>query len=188
MGCIPGNLKWLKPAQMHNHKNHYRSRVFYLIRCIWFLRLWGLFEETWLQLEWSPQWSDVKIMAKELLPIVLNCAAWDPILPSHEVLFQSDNSSVVAAIQKGSAKDSIIMHLLHSLLIVFVAHIAGVDICTADHLSRCSMHNFFSINPQASTILTPVSPLLQLQSLTTQGPDWISTTFKQLFLSIINEA
>ena len=40
-------------------------------------------------------------------------------------------------------------------------HIAGADNCTADHLSRNNMHTFFSINSQASTTPTPVSPLLQ---------------------------
>ena len=66
-------------------------------------------------------------------------------------------------------------------------HIAGVDNCTADHLSRNKVYNFFSINPQASHIPTLVGPLLQ-QLLQTPGPDWTTPTFRQLFLSIIKEA
>ena len=60
-------------------------------------------------------------MAKELLPIVLSCAIWGPVLARQRVLFQCNNSSVVAALQKGSAKDSIVMHLLCCLWF-FVAH------------------------------------------------------------------
>ena len=159
---------------------------------------WGcgaFFQGKWLQLEWPPQWSSVHIMSKELLPIVLSCVVWGPLLARHRVLFQCDNSSVIAALQKGSARDTTVMHLLRCLwffvahynIVLMSEHIAGVNNCTADHLSRYHMHNFFSINPQASPIPTPVSPLL-LQLLTPSGPDWTSATFKQLFRSIINEA
>ena len=75
----------------------------------------------WLQLEWPPQWSTVHIMSKELLPIVLSCAVKGPLLSRHKVSFQCDNSSVVAALQKDSARDSTVMHLLHCLWF-FVAH------------------------------------------------------------------
>ena len=40
-------------------------------------------------------------MAKELLPILLSTAVWGPQLQGHQVLYQCDNSSVVAAIKKG---------------------------------------------------------------------------------------
>ena len=123
-------------------------------RCIGFLGLWSLFEGRWLQLEWSKQWFTEHIMAKELLSIVLSCAVWGPTWARHKILFQCDNSSVVAALQKGSAKDNTVMHLLRCLSF-FVAHynialmsehIAGLDNCTADHLSRNNMYNFFFIN------------------------------------------
>ena len=51
---------------------------------------WGcgaFFEGRWLQLKWSPQWSEVQIMPKELLPIVLSCVVWGPILARRKVLF-----------------------------------------------------------------------------------------------------
>jgi len=90
-------------------------------------------------------------MAKELLPIVLSCATWSLLLARHKVLFQYDNSSVVAALQKGSAHNSMVMHMLHCLwffvahydIVLLPKHIAGVDNCTVDHLSRQKMHNFF---------------------------------------------
>ena len=69
-------------------------------------------------------------MAKELLPIVLSTAVWGPQLRRHQVLCQCDNSSVVAAIKKGSARDVVVMQLLHSLWF-FVAHYDIHIICEA---------------------------------------------------------
>ena len=60
-------------------------------------------------------------MAKELLSILLSTAVWGPQLQGHRVLYQCDNSSVVAAIKKGSAQDVVVMQLLCSLWF-FVAH------------------------------------------------------------------
>ena len=77
----------------------------------------------WLQLEWPPQWFTVHIMSKELLPIVLSCAVKGPLLARHKVPFQCDNSSVVAALQKDSARVSTVMHLLRCLCF-FMAHSA----------------------------------------------------------------
>ena len=75
----------------------------------------------WFQLPWDETWQHASIMAKELLPIVISTAIWGPSLSGHKVLYQCDNSSVVAAIRKGSARDTIVMHLLRSLWF-FTAH------------------------------------------------------------------
>ena len=90
-------------------------------------------------------------MAKELLPIVLSTAIWASSLARHKVLYQCDNSSVVAAICKGSARDTTVMQLLRSLwfftdhydIDLACTHIAGVANTTADHLSRNSTALFF---------------------------------------------
>ena len=63
-------------------------------------------------------------MSKELLPIVLSCAVKGPLLARHKVPFQCNSSGVVAALQKDSARDSTVMHLLHCLWF-FVAHYQG---------------------------------------------------------------
>ena len=54
-------------------------------------------------------------MAKELVPIVMGCAVWGPQFAGHTTLFQCDNLGLVVAINKGSSKDKIVMHLLRSL-------------------------------------------------------------------------
>ena len=60
-------------------------------------------------------------MAKELVPTVLSCAVWGPQMSRKSVLFQCDNTGVVAAIKKGSAKEDRVMQLLRALWF-FVAH------------------------------------------------------------------
>ena len=90
-------------------------------------------------------------MAKELFPIILSCAVWGKLLWRQKVLFQCDSSSVVTSIQKGSCKDSQVMHLLRILsffsayydIELIAAHIPGVANATADHLSRNNLLLFF---------------------------------------------
>ena len=146
----------------------------------------------WLQWEWSPTWKSIGIMAKELAPIVLSCAVWGKLLSHKRVLFQCDNQSVVAAIQKGSSKDVSAMHLLRCLWF-FVAyydiditstHIAGITNTTADHLSRNNLSSFFSLNPQALQHPTPLPPSL-LKIIALPGQDWTSETFRLQFKATI---
>ena len=54
-------------------------------------------------------------MAKELVLIVISCAVWGPLLNRQTVLLQCDNSAVVAAVQKGSAKEATVSYLLQVL-------------------------------------------------------------------------
>ena len=50
---------------------------------------WGaVFGTQWMQLAWSKEWSQLDIMAKELLPIVLACAVWGPLLSGCRVEFK----------------------------------------------------------------------------------------------------
>ena len=139
---------------------------------------WGcgaLFDKKWLQWQWPPSWSTVGIMAKELVPLLLSCAVWGPALSRRNVLFECDNSSVVAAVNKGSAKEAVVMHLLRCLwffvayydITIIAKHIPGVANSSADHLSRCHMSLFFCSNPQAdpapaqlpTALLSIISPL-----------------------------
>ena len=98
----------------------------------------------WFLLPWDETWQHATIMAKELLPIVISTAIWGPSLSGHTVLYQWGNSSVVAAIRRGSARYTIVMHLLHNPWLftahydvdLVCEHIAGVVNTTADNLSR----------------------------------------------------
>ena len=65
-------------------------------------------------------------MAKEMAPIVLTCGIWGSHLTRHSVLFECNNSSVVAMLSNGIAKDDVVMHLLW-VLWFFIAHYDRVD-------------------------------------------------------------
>ena len=133
-------------------------------------------------------------MAKELVPIVLSCAVWGPTFGHKTVIFQCNNTGVVAAIRKGSTKEELVMHLLRSLwffvahfdIAINIEHIAGAHNDTADQLSRFNMQPFFLSNPQADLLPTPL-PVELLQIVAVTGPDWTSSNFRQLFNTTINK-
>jgi len=110
------------------------------------------------------------------------------------VRFQCDNTGVVAAINKGSAKEDHVMHLLRTLwffcahfdISISIEHLAGALNCTADQLSRYNMYSFFLANPQADLLPTPLPVELQ-QIVAVTGPDWTSPAFSQLFSTTITK-
>ena len=150
--------------------------------------VWGRY---WFQWPWSDVWKEVNIMAKELMPIIISCMVWGPHLAKRKVLFQCDNKSLVMAIQKGSTKDPITMHLLCALwffvaffdIDLIIELIAGVNNCAADMLSRNNMSEFLLSRPQVSLLPMALPPPL-FQILTPQGPDWTSPSFGTLFKTI----
>ena len=157
---------------------------------------WGcgaFFNKSWFQWQWPSNWASVSIMAKELVPILLSCIVWGPVLAKHRALFQCDNLSLVAAICKGSSKDKVVMHLLRCLwffiayfdIDLSVEHIPGTVNCTADQLSRNQMQSFFLLHPQVSPLPVPLPPHL-LQLVAVQDLDWTSTGFSRIFRDIIN--
>jgi len=108
---------------------------------------WGcdaVFGTQWMHLAWSSEWSQLDIMAKELVPIVLSCVVWGPLLLGSRVEFRCDNISVVESVSKGSLRKPTVMHLLHCLWFfsayfdvkVAVSHIPGALNGAADALSR----------------------------------------------------
>ena len=74
-----------------------------------------LWDREWIQWQWYPEWLPLNIMAKELAPTVMGCAVWSPRLSKKNVLFPCDNSSVIVSINNGSARQNVVMHLLHNM-------------------------------------------------------------------------
>ena len=78
---------------------------------------WGcgaLFQHCF-QLPWDNSWLNTNIMAKELLPIILSTAIWGPKLQKSQVCYHCNDSSVVDALSKSSARDTVVMQLLRCL-------------------------------------------------------------------------
>ena len=89
---------------------------------------WGcgaFFQGQWFQLPWNESWLSANIMAKELVLIILSTAVWGPQLLRSQVCYQCDDSSVVAVLSKGSAREMIGLQLLClvEVQVVFLWHI-----------------------------------------------------------------
>ena len=127
-------------------------------------------------------------MAKELVPIIISCAVWGKSLAKKRVEFQCDNQSLVTAINKGTAKDTLVMHLLRCLwfftalfdIDITATHIAGVNNKAADMLSRNHMRRFFTVHPEALQYPTQV-PVSLVSLITPQKLDWTSLSVLHQF-------
>ena len=83
-------------------------------------------------------------MAKEHLPVILSRTICGLCLSIHKVLYRCDNFSVIAAINRGSSRDTTVKHLLCSLwffisyyhIDLVCEHMAGVVNSAVDHLFR----------------------------------------------------
>ena len=157
---------------------------------------WGcgaFFGSQWFQLPWPAEWSTVGIMAKELVPIVISCAIWGPSLTRKRTEFQCDNMSLVTAINKGSAKDTTVMHLLRCLwfftalfdIDIKATHIPGINNEAADMLSRNQSKRFLIAHPHASKFPTPL-PATLTSLIAPQQLDWTSPSFRLQFQGAVS--
>ena len=79
---------------------------------------WGcgaFYSNRWFQYCWPPEWLSLGIMAKELVPIIISSAVWGQSWAKKRIEVKCDNQSLVIAINKGTARDSLVMHLLRCL-------------------------------------------------------------------------
>ena len=149
---------------------------------------WGcgvIYENLWFQLRWPLSWQAVSIAPKELLPIVVAVVLWGPHWAGQRICCLCDNMAVVAAINKGAARDPMLAHLLRLLAFstavldihVAACHLPGVHNTSADALSRGRLQHFFYLNPQASPvptiILTELRELVFNRELSWTSPTWM---------------
>ena len=142
------------------------------------------------QLQWPNSWSDVDIVVKELVPVVIAAALWGRHWYRAHVCFHIDNEAVVGIIQRQSGRSSVIQHLLrcfyfYSALFQFTytaVHISGESNTAADALSRDRFTLFLSLYPQAARVHIP-QPVMEM--LITRQPDWGSPDWTGLFVSTL---
>ena len=147
-----------------------------------------MFNNLWFQLQWFTDWKPVDIMAKELVPIVLSCAIWGPLLPRKKQEFKCDNQGLVDAINKGSSKEPVVLHLLRYLwffsaffeITIRADHIPGVLNTAADKFSRNQVAQFLCSYPNASHIPTKI-PISLLRIVSPVRLDWTSRAFTRHF-------
>ena len=152
----------------------------------WWCGAW--FAGRWFQYQWPDDYATVGIMAKELVPILFSCVAWGSTLSRQRIEFKCDNLALVEAINKGSSKETQVMHLLRCLwfftayfdVSINASHLPGVLNTSADMLSRNQVHQFFQLHPEVSHDPTPLPPSLQ-ELISPCQLDWTSATFIKLF-------
>ena len=140
----------------------------------------------WFQICWPPSWAEVDIAAKEMVPVVAAAAVWGRGWCRHQVTFHSDNAAVVSVIQRRSAKDPLLLHLLRCLYFYAAyyqfsycaSHVPGVDNVAADALSRNNMSLFSSLIPQGTQTLLSQGVL---EFLIIHPPNWGSQDWITLF-------
>ena len=138
---------------------------------------WG---KAWLQLEWSKEWSERSIAAKELVPIVLACAVWGKQWQGKRVLIWCDNLAMVQIIRGLASRDPLLMHLLRLLYFFMAAHsiqltanhIPGVHNTIADSLSRNFMQVFRQLLPAAHPTATEVPDTYWIDHKIWLSPSW----------------
>ena len=124
---------------------------------------------------------------------LLATAVWEPSWVNQRVLCKSDNMAVVAILNTGSAKDSLLMHLLcclffyaaHYHFSLSATHLPDRENFGTDALSHNKHIQFLSTYPQALPTPTAI-PVAIVQLAVTSRPDWTSKSWKQLFISILN--
>ena len=152
---------------------------------------WGcgaFWEEKWLQFKWPTHMHTSSIAFMELLPIFLSATVWGSRWQSCRVTCRCDNESVVAVINKGSAKDLSLSHLLrcisfyaaHYHFMLEAQHVPGHHNQIADALSRNNMLLFSSLHPQAVPVPEPI-PQEAIQMAMMTNTDWTSQTWRALF-------
>ena len=151
--------------------------------------------QRWFQLQWDLRSAPLSIAVKELIPIILACAAWGHSWQGQQVLCQCDNQVVVACLRSRTSREKGIMHLLRCLVFVEATHkcfLYPTYIDTkanhlADDLSRNNLPSFLSKVPNADPHPTPVSqPLLDL--LLDPTADWMSRHWNRRFSAIFETA
>ena len=157
---------------------------------------WGCgayMNDLWFQFEWPPEMLDCHISSKEMIPIVMAAMVWGSMWEGLSVRFHCDNSAVVALLNAGAARDNSLMHLMRCFSFVATkfnfffsaCHIRGRENVLADALSRNNLRMFLHSCPQAQREPTYLPPALQ-ELLMLSRPDWTSTAWTQLWISIFN--
>lgn len=125
----------------------------------------GFFHCKWFQLQWTQEWLLKAIMVKELIPIVISCAIWGPLLWHKSILFQCDNTGV--SYQTGQHRyltfcSNIKKSLLpttEDTLLLFVSHLAQQGPSHASikvYLSAiCNLHVSSGLHEEFAKQLTP---------------------------------
>ena len=144
--------------------------------------------QLWFQIAWPEKWKGVNIAIKEMIPVVASAALWGSTWESAQVHLNIDNQVVVAALNRGRARDPHLAHLLRCLFFYEAHfkferradHVPGKHNIAADALSRNQVKTFHFVCPQAQSTPTQV-PQQLVALLMDPSLNWRSRRWKQMF-------
>ena len=156
----------------------------------WGCRAWH--NTSWFQVPWENRAGNLSIAAKELVPIILACAAWGRFWHACRVRCKPGcGGSPAVKIKQGGQG---VMHLLRCL--VFVEAQIGCQLWEvyidthsnhlADDLSRDKLFSFLSKMSAADSQPTPTCPQL-LSLLLNPQADWVSEQWHHQFSAIFSK-
>ena len=95
----------------------------------------AFFYSYWFQHASGSEWAPINIMAKELVPIIISCAVWAPLLAHKQMQFQYDSQSLWFITATFN------IHITST-------HLPGIHNSAADMLSRDQSEEFLTTNPK----------------------------------------
>lgn len=122
----------------------------------------AFFQGEWAAERWPASWAHMDLLRNltllELFPIIVAVELWGERLRNHQVVFWSDNMSVVQVVNKQSASSPPVVSLLRFLVLkclhfnicVRARHVPGASNDIADALSRQQFCRFRTLAPMAS--------------------------------------
>ena len=122
-------------------------------------------------------------MAKELVAIVLSCAVYGSFFVDAPHCFSVTTLAWMLPSLKVLPRKKLFFVATFDIHIV-TEYIAGTNNCRADMLSRNNITRSLLSNPLAKPLPTPL-PQLLLCIISPQGPDWMSSSFRQCFTDTI---
>ena len=84
---------------------------------------------SWFQVKWDHMSESLSIAERELIPVILACAAWGRSWHGHQVVCHCDNQVVVASLHSRTSRHKGIMHLIRCL--VFIEATLGFYVCSS---------------------------------------------------------
>ena len=126
------------------------------------------FSGHWAYFQWPTEWHNTEVMTDmtflELVPILLAVYLFKRELSNKQILFHTDNNSLVAILNKKSSKSRRVMQLVRPLVLQTMicnmqckaCFIEGRLNCIADAISRKQWGRFRSIDPTADPFPTSI--------------------------------
>ena len=111
--------------------------------------------DRWIHGSFPPQWKDVNITTKELVPMYFAFSMWAPILSIKNIIFLVDNSAVVDVLKSQTSKDPTLMSLLRLMVVAamlhniqfYADHIRGKHNVVCDLISRFHVQKALQMDP-----------------------------------------